>query len=96
MLTCLSLSVSSLGEDREEAEGREAVALEFVECSEGAGLITGPAPAGGGLEIVLGGETVDAGLAAAWNFAALARSRALLVADLLLTLPGCGKFTWQC
>ena len=46
---------------------REAVALEFVECSEGAGLITGPAPAGAGLETVLGGETVDAGLAPAWN-----------------------------
>ena len=91
MLACLSLTVSPL--DREEAEGREAVALEFVECSIGTGLITDPAPAGAGLETVLGGETVDAGLAAAWNVAALARSRALLVADLLLTLPGCGKFT---
>ena len=57
MLTCLSL-----GEDREEADGREAVSLECVECSEGSGLMTDPAPAGGGLETVLSVETVDAGL----------------------------------
>ena len=93
-MTCLSPSVSSLGKDGEEAEGREAVSLECVECREGTGLMTDPAPAGVGLETVLGGETAGAGLAAAWKAAALARSRARLVADLLLTLPDCGQFTW--